>query len=218
MRLWLLILIKCFQLQAAEVSKIAETIRSITWDAPDLDGKFRGLKDPGSFYGFALPSLGCSAMIPSWWQQVAVAVPNATWEHDQIQKQRGRSFLTHISLFKGKKFPSQRPSANILSYPLSKITSLAAREVAKWISATSSLYRNRTALPARKVEGGAAVGGMLGKQSHPPTWINPWDHGQGTYGTFTPHTSCPHVPSPLPLYLYPVVQLLLLMLVCSIPP
>ena len=78
----------------------------------------------------------------------------------------------------------------------------------------------------RSVEGGAAVGGMLGRRSHPPTRVNPnplsWDEahgaqGPGARGTFTPHFMSSSL-SPLPLSLYPVGQPLLPMLVCSIPP
>lgn len=147
---------------------------------------------------------------PGGGSKVAIAITDATYRHDWSSNKEGRSFFLCICHFKGKKISSQRPSGNIPSYPLSKITAMAAREMAKRISVTFCLYRRRMSLPACKVEGGAAVGGMLGQQSHPPTWVNPnplpWEEaqgvqGHGAHGTFTPHILCPY-PSLLSLSTY----------------
>lgn len=102
------------------------------------------------------------------------------------RNKEARSFLPCFSLYKGKKISPPKSSAEIPSYLLSKITTVAAREVAKWTSATFSLYSGRRSLPARKVEAGTAVGGMLRRQSHLPTRVNPnhllWDEAHEVQG------------------------------------
>lgn len=132
-----------------------------------------------------------------------------------------RSFLPCISLFRGRKLLPKDPQQTFLPihYP----------QLLPWLQ---NRWQNKSwphlASRGGRQDGGrgAAVGGMPGRRSHPPTWVNPnprsWDeaHGAqcpGTCGTFAPHFLSSSL-SPLPLSPSPVGQPLLPMLVCCTPP